>query len=100
MENKPILSKKNLTRVGHWFGWLLVVLGFILVIRLTSQPVVTAQQKQPDALANSNDRCVVCHRQSSPGIVEQFGHSTMAAAKVSCTDCHEVAADYPGARTA
>ena len=33
----------------------------------------------------------------SPGIVDQFSHSTMAAAEVTCRDCHEVSADYPGA---
>ncbi len=76
---------------------LVVLLGLILVWRLTSQPAVTAADRRPDALAASTDRCVACHRQSSPGIVEQYGHSTMAAAKVTCNDCHTVAADYPGA---
>jgi len=51
---------------------------------------------RPDALATSQDECVTCHREESPGIVYQFGHSTMAAAEVSCHDCHEVDKDYPG----
>ena len=34
---------------------------------------------------------------TTPGIVEQYGHSSMAGAEVSCQDCHEVKADYPGA---
>ncbi len=50
-----------------------------------------------NALANSSDKCVSCHRNSTPGIVDQYGHSTMAAAKVGCGDCHEVDAQYPGA---
>ncbi len=75
----------------------IILLGFILVWRLTSQANVGAGTERPDALANSTDQCVECHRQASPGIVDQYGHSTMAAAKVNCTDCHEVAADYPGA---
>ena len=50
-----------------------------------------------NVLAGSSDTCVACHSNSTPGIVEQFGHSTMAAAKVTCHDCHEVKADYPGA---
>lgn len=50
-----------------------------------------------DALANSSDACVTCHRRATPGIVDEFGHSAMAAAKVSCRDCHEVKSDYPGA---
>lgn len=98
MENAPQSSPRRIPRVlVIGLVGLLVVLGFILVIRLTSQPVVAGQVEPPDALANSSDRCVVCHRQSSPGIVQQYGHSTMAAAKVSCTNCHEVAANYPGA---
>src|SRR5574338_981658 len=98
MENAPQSPPRRVPRVlVIGLVGLLVVLGLILVIRLTSQPVVTGQVEPPDALANSNDRCVVCHRQSSPGIVQQYGHSTMAAAKVSCTNCHEVAANYPGA---
>jgi hydroxylamine dehydrogenase len=48
-------------------------------------------------LANSKDGCVTCHRENSPGIVEQFGRSAMAAGEVTCRDCHEVAPDYPGA---
>jgi hypothetical protein len=75
----------------------IVLLGFILVWRLTSQTNTSAGAERTNALVNSTDRCVECHRQSSPGIVEQYGHSSMAAAKVICRDCHEVQADYPGA---
>ncbi len=73
-----------------------VLLGFVLVWRLTSQPAA-AGESRVDALANSTDRCVTCHRQASPGIVAQYGHSSMAAAGVSCSDCHKVEANYPGA---
>lgn len=75
----------------------LVLLGLILVWRLTAQPAVPARVERPDTLANSTDACVSCHRQASAGIVQQFGHSSMAAAKVACSSCHEVAANYPGA---
>jgi hydroxylamine dehydrogenase len=74
----------------------LVVLGLLLALRLTAQPVETSNATPPDVLANSNDRCVTSHRQASPGITQQYGHSTMAAAKVTCSNCHEVAANYPG----
>jgi len=97
MENVPQPPHRRIPRVLviATVG-LLVVLGLILVIRLTAQPVVANSNERPDALANSNDRCVECHRRASPGIVQQYGHSTMAAAKVSCSNCHEVAANYPG----
>jgi hydroxylamine dehydrogenase len=50
-----------------------------------------------NALASSEDECVECHRRTTPGIVEQFGFSTMASAEVTCRDCHEVGAGYAGA---
>jgi hydroxylamine dehydrogenase len=98
MQNNPQTTPRRIPRVlVIGVVGLLVVLGLVLTIRLTSQPVVTGQVERPDALANSSDRCVECHRRSSPGIVQQYGHSSMAAAKVNCSDCHEVAANYPGA---
>ena len=75
----------------------IVVMGIILIIMAIAGPTGTPEAGLVDALANSSDECVVCHRRSTPGIVEQFGHSTMAAAEVLCKDCHEVKPDYPGA---
>lgn len=74
-----------------------VILG-IAVVALTIARAPAAPQTEPaDALATSGDECVICHRRTTPGIVEQYGRSTMAAAEVACTDCHEVPADYPDA---
>jgi nitrate/TMAO reductase-like tetraheme cytochrome c subunit len=74
------------------------VLGLALLIMAVGQSRSTAAQVEAvDVLATSRDECVVCHRQSTPGIVEQYGQSTMASAEVSCRDCHAVASDYPGA---
>ena len=76
----------------------IVVLGLAMLILAVGQSRTTAEQAEAvDALAASRDDCVVCHRQSTPGIVDQYGQSTMAAAEVGCRDCHEVASDYPGA---
>ena len=75
----------------------ILVLGsalIILAITRTGSPVET---EQVNVLENSSDDCVVCHKRTTPGIIEQYGHSTMASAEVSCQDCHEVAADYPAA---
>ena len=75
-----------------------VVLGLAMLILAVGQSRTTAEQAEAvDALATSRDDCVVCHRQSTPGIVEQYGQSTMAAAEGGGRDCHEVASDYPGA---
>jgi hydroxylamine dehydrogenase len=75
----------------------IVVLGLALIVLAIGQPAVTPAAEVVDALATSNDACVVCHRRTTPGIVEQYGVSTMAAAEVTCRDCHEVPADYPAA---
>lgn len=75
-----------------------IVLGFALVGLVVGESLAgDGEAEPPDALAASNDECVVCHRRTTPGIVEQYGHSTMAAAEVICSDCHEVESDYPGA---
>jgi len=77
----------------------IVVLGFALIMLAIggSRASMPAAEQRVDALANSTDRCVVCHRRTTPGIVSQYGHSTMAAAEVTCRDCHEVSAGYAGA---
>lgn len=76
----------------------LIVAGLTLVIMAVSRSGETAvSEAEVNVLTDSEDECVVCHTRNTPGIVEQYGHSTMAAAEVTCRDCHEVDADYPGA---
>lgn len=76
-----------------------VVLGLALVLMTINRASMPEEgpARRVNVLANSDDACVTCHRRATPGIVEQYGHSTKAAADVSCQDCHEVAEDYPGA---
>jgi hydroxylamine dehydrogenase len=77
----------------------IIVMGLILIAWtiIRSMTSAAAVETRPDALANSKDDCVDCHREATPGIVQQFGVSTMAAAKVTCRDCHQVLPGYPGA---
>jgi hypothetical protein len=75
----------------------ILVLGLILIIQTIARSQMPGEVLPVDALASSDDACVTCHRKSTPGIVEQYGHSTMAAAEVRCLDCHGVTADYPEA---
>lgn len=78
----------------------IVVLVLALVaiaIARSAVPAGTSTAARVNVLETSDNECVTCHRRSTPGIVEQYGHSTMAAADVNCQDCHVVAADYPGA---
>jgi hypothetical protein len=74
-----------------------LVFGFSLVISAIGAGSQPAGEERVNVLANSSNECVECHARTSPGIVTQYGHSTMAAAEVSCEDCHEVDAGYPGA---
>src|SRR4030042_3859421 len=75
----------------------IVVLGIAFIILAIGQAGTTVDLAPVDVLANSSDECVTCPREESPGIVTQFSHSTMAAAEVTCRDCHEVESNYPGA---
>ncbi|MFN2189153.1 MAG: multiheme c-type cytochrome [Candidatus Promineifilaceae bacterium] len=74
-----------------------VVIGLALVIlTVVNSSAAGGEEADVNVLADSDDECVVCHHRTTPGIVDQFGHSTMAAAEVSCQDCHEVDEGYPG----
>ena len=76
----------------------IIVLGLALVAMAIGRSAAGPVETGPvNVLADSDDDCVVCHTRTTPGIVEQYGHSTMAAAEVGCRDCHEVDSDYPGA---
>jgi hydroxylamine dehydrogenase len=92
-------------RQGVMKGARLLVIGLVAVIVVLGLAVIVLAigrggqrpSEQVNVLANSNDPCVKCHRRSTPGIVEQFGHSAMAAADVSCMDCHRAEEGQPGA---
>jgi len=75
----------------------IVVLGVALIILVIGHAGAQVNLGEVDVLANSSDECVTCHRNATPGIVNQLSHSSMAAADVTCRDCHEVASDYPSA---
>lgn len=75
----------------------IIVVGLALVVLSIGLGGPQAAREPVNALANSKDECVVCHQRTTPGIITQYGHSTMAAAEVSCRDCHEVKRGYPGA---
>ncbi len=80
---------------------IIITLGLLLAIlaiaRSTSSGGNEASAESVNVLENSDNECVQCHSKTTPGIVDQYGHSTMAAADVTCQDCHEVESDYPGA---
>jgi hypothetical protein len=75
----------------------IVIMGAALIVMAIGRSGPPVASERVDALATSDNECVICHRRTTPGIVEQYGHSTMAEAEVSCQQCHEVASTYPGA---
>jgi len=79
------------------FAGVLLVLALVLIVAVAGDRTEAAPGERENVLANSSDECVTCHRRTTPGIVEQYGHSTMAAANVSCEDCHEVDDGHAGA---
>ncbi|MFH1663144.1 MAG: multiheme c-type cytochrome [Chloroflexota bacterium] len=95
--------KKSLCRSRYTLFFGLVVLVMLGVVWLgvsactSSTTETTTENGEVNWLADSDDVCVLCHSIYTPGIVEQFGYSTMAATGNTCRDCHEVAEDYPGA---
>lgn len=85
----------------------LIILGILVVIIVPALAFIISaigQTVTPESseggprnvLVDSTNECVTCHENTTPGIVEQYGHSTMAAANVTCQDCHEVKEGYPG----
>ena len=105
MSEQPPTSSSGAVRIWITAGRVLIiglvgviiVLGLILLVEAVGEDQTTEQEKRVNALASSDNDCVTCHKRTTPGIVEQYGVSTMAAAEVSCEDCHEVNEDYPGA---
>lgn len=98
-EPKSVIKSGRLLIAG--LVAVIAVLGLGLVIMTigranNASQVVSDRPERVNVLADSDDDCVACHTNTTPGIVEQYGHSTMAAAEVSCRDCHEVEENYPG----
>lgn len=75
----------------------ILILSVIIAMLTVKRATESVGPDKINVLTNSNNECVSCHKQTTPGIVEQYGVSSMARANVSCEDCHEVEADYPGA---
>ena len=75
----------------------IIVLGSALIVMAIGRAGEDVATEKINALANSDNDCVICHRRTTPGIVEQYGASTMAMAEVSCQQCHQVDQGYPGA---
>ncbi len=75
---------------------LVFALSIIIAFLSVNRAMIEAGPERNNVLTGSKNDCVQCHQNASPGIVEQYGVSTMAAANVTCQNCHEVEENYPG----
>lgn len=79
----------------------LVLIVVFVIVAFTSEESVEGEL--PDSkelmadLSQSDDECVVCHTNNTPGIVNQYARSDHYRSDVTCANCHEAASDYPGA---
>lgn len=81
-------------------GFLLIAAA--LVITFTSASARAGSLPTSDELlsvriAQAEDECLVCHQNSTPGIVSQHLASNHFTANTTCSDCHLVNQDTPGA---
>lgn len=81
---------------------LILVVGALIIVNQTDDDSDGESETSlgADLLANasdSDDECIVCHVNHTPGIIAQFGDSAHFGANVSCANCHEVPEDTGGA---
>jgi nitrate/TMAO reductase-like tetraheme cytochrome c subunit len=76
----------------------IVLLSFVLIagglgIVLAARP----GEKAPADFSAKTLRCIECHKESNPGIYQQWGQSKHYRAHVGCYECHAAEANAPGA---
>ncbi len=76
----------------------IIVPALAFIISAIGKSITAEPGERAQVVWDASNRCVACHQNSTPGIIEQYSRSTMAAANVSCQDCHEVEDGYPGAK--
>jgi hydroxylamine dehydrogenase len=92
------LSNSRLLVSGVIVTGLILIVGAILIVSgEASETDKPNSYEVLSQLSDSDDECVVCHTQQTPGIANQYGRSDHFQNDVSCADCHEVEENYPGA---
>ena len=76
----------------------IIVPALAFIISAIGQSITADPGERAPVVLDAGNKCVSCHQNTTPGIIEQYSRSTMAAANVSCQDCHEVESGYPGAK--
>jgi hypothetical protein len=98
METPAKFSRKYFGRITIIALMVIVLaMSFVIAFLTVNRATFEAGPESTNVLTNSKNECVQCHSTATPGIVSQFGVSSMARANVKCQDCHQVNPDYPGA---
>ncbi|MBI5928635.1 MAG: nitrate reductase [Chloroflexi bacterium] len=90
------LSKSRLLVSGVILTGIVLIIGAILII--SGEADKPSSYQVLSQLSESDDECVVCHAEQTPGIANQYARSDHFKNDVSCADCHTVDETYPGAQ--
>jgi len=79
--------------------WIIAALGFLFLgslvlvqaLEVARREEEAGLRKHPIAVPDSSAKCVTCHAQQNPGIVEHWKGSTHARKGVGCVECHQAA---------
>lgn len=79
-------------------GFILVTIGLLIGFDVSDEGHLTSNLVLAQSIENSEDSCVVCHTDHTPGIVNQYANSEHFISDTSCADCHLVEEEYPGSK--
>ena len=79
-------------RGEHFRGIFLLVLGAIVLNAGLAEAYYVDPKKYGDP---AGEVCMICHREVTPGIYNQWNESSMGQAGVNCYDCHKAKAEDP-----
>jgi hypothetical protein len=74
----------------------LSMLGLLAAAPLQAEPAPVEEKPVEilrgfDQMSKESATCISCHREKSPGIYDQWGHSKHFGANVGCYECHKAA---------
>lgn len=93
---REALSRARLLILGIIITGLVLVGAALFVTSESEGNEDITPEEFLESLSQSDDECVVCHVNHTPGIVNQYGLSDHFKNNVSCANCHEVEEGYPG----
>jgi len=91
----------NLTTKRYIIGFLgltfLASLVFVQFMEVARKQEEAGLGEHPVAIPENSRKCVECHAQNTPGIVDQWKGSTHAVKGIGCLECHRAGREEPDA---